>query len=74
MVGLHDYIFVASARDSIESLPESGASNKLGASFETPSGRRLVVFSCSFVSSMILLFIFYHSIFLIYIFEVFFIR
>lgn len=42
MVGLQESIFIACARDSIESLPESGATNKLGASFETPSGRRLV--------------------------------
>ncbi|XP_020598968.1 queuine tRNA-ribosyltransferase accessory subunit 2-like isoform X2 [Phalaenopsis equestris] len=39
---LQNCVFVASARDSIESLPESVASNKLGASFETPRGRRLV--------------------------------
>ncbi|XP_020246567.1 queuine tRNA-ribosyltransferase accessory subunit 2-like isoform X2 [Asparagus officinalis] len=42
MLGLQDFFFVASARDSVQSLPESGATNKLGASFETPSGRRLV--------------------------------
>lgn len=42
MVGLHESIFIASARDSIECLPESGSTNKFGASFETPSGRHLV--------------------------------
>lgn len=43
MSALHNCVFVASARDSIECLPESTAANKLGASFETPGGRRLVV-------------------------------
>ncbi|XP_074585057.1 uncharacterized protein LOC141840872 isoform X1 [Curcuma longa] len=42
MVGLHDHFFIASPRDSLESLPESDGTNKLGASFETPSGRQLV--------------------------------
>lgn len=42
MLGLHECIFVAVPRDSIESLPESEGTNKLGASFETPRGRRLV--------------------------------
>ncbi|KAH0452266.1 hypothetical protein IEQ34_019565 [Dendrobium chrysotoxum] len=42
MLALQNCVFVASARDSIESLPESVAANKLGASFETPGGRRLV--------------------------------
>ncbi|KAJ0977215.1 hypothetical protein J5N97_012689 [Dioscorea zingiberensis] len=42
MLGLHDHIFVASPRDSVECLPESDGANKLGASFETPSGRRHV--------------------------------
>ncbi|XP_062205805.1 uncharacterized protein LOC133907738 isoform X2 [Phragmites australis] len=42
MLGLPDHILVAAASDSIESLPASEASNKFGASFETPSGRRLV--------------------------------
>ncbi|XP_020111598.1 queuine tRNA-ribosyltransferase accessory subunit 2-like isoform X1 [Ananas comosus] len=42
MLGLQEHILVAAASDSVESLPESEASNKLGASFETPSGRRLV--------------------------------
>ncbi|KAJ0960142.1 hypothetical protein J5N97_002061 [Dioscorea zingiberensis] len=39
MLGLHDHIFVASPRDSVECLPESDGSNKLGASFEMPSSR-----------------------------------
>ncbi|OEL30611.1 Queuine tRNA-ribosyltransferase subunit QTRTD1 [Dichanthelium oligosanthes] len=42
MLGLPDHILVAAAGDSIESLPSSEATNKFGASFETPSGRRLV--------------------------------
>jgi len=42
MLGLPDHILVAAASDSIESLPSSDATNKFGASFETPSGRRLV--------------------------------
>ncbi|WVZ58049.1 hypothetical protein U9M48_008361 [Paspalum notatum var. saurae] len=42
MLGLPDHILVAAASDSIESLPSSEATNKFGASFETPSGRRLV--------------------------------
>ncbi|TVU31897.1 hypothetical protein EJB05_23602 [Eragrostis curvula] len=42
MVGLPNHILVAAAGDSIESLPSSDATNKFGASFETPSGRRLV--------------------------------
>lgn len=46
MLALQNCVFVASARDSIESLPESTAANKLGASFETPGGRRLVKPSC----------------------------
>ncbi|XP_006441616.2 queuine tRNA-ribosyltransferase accessory subunit 2 [Citrus clementina] len=42
MVGLHEYGFAAVARDSIQCLPECGSTNKTGASFETPCGRRLV--------------------------------
>jgi hypothetical protein len=42
MLGLPDHILVAAASDSIESLPSCEATNKFGASFETPSGRRLV--------------------------------
>ncbi|KQJ95551.1 queuine tRNA-ribosyltransferase accessory subunit 2 isoform X2 [Brachypodium distachyon] len=42
MLGLPDHILVAAAGDSIESLPSSEASNKFGASFETPAGRKLV--------------------------------
>ncbi|GJN20277.1 hypothetical protein PR202_gb07633 [Eleusine coracana subsp. coracana] len=42
MLGLPNHILVAAAGDSIESLPSSDATNKFGASFETPSGRRLV--------------------------------
>lgn len=46
MLGLHEHFFVAAPRDSLESLPESEGTNKLGASFETPCGRRLVVHIC----------------------------
>ncbi|RWV91708.1 hypothetical protein GW17_00045985 [Ensete ventricosum] len=42
MLGLHEHFFVAAPRDSLESLPESDGTNKLGASFETPCGRRLI--------------------------------
>ncbi|EEF35976.1 queuine tRNA-ribosyltransferase, putative [Ricinus communis] len=42
MVGLHDSAFVAVPRDSIQCLPECGSTNKFGASFETPCGRRLI--------------------------------
>ncbi|CAN6311558.1 unnamed protein product [Urochloa humidicola] len=42
MLGLPAHILVAAAGDSIESLPSSEATNKFGASFDTPSGRRLV--------------------------------
>jgi queuine tRNA-ribosyltransferase subunit QTRTD1 len=42
MLGLPDHILVATAGEPIESLPSSEASNKFGASFETPSGRKLV--------------------------------
>lgn len=42
MLGLHDHVFVASPRDCVECLPESDSANKLGASFETPTGRRHV--------------------------------
>ncbi|CAK7327838.1 unnamed protein product [Dovyalis caffra] len=42
MLGLNDYGLVAVARDSIQCLPESSATNKLGASFETPCGRALI--------------------------------
>ena len=42
MLGLPDHILVATAGEPIESLPSSEASNKFGASFETPQGRKLV--------------------------------
>lgn len=42
MLGLHDFGLAAVARDSIQCLPESSATNKLGASFETPCGRLLI--------------------------------
>lgn len=42
VVGLKDHIFFAVPRDSITSLPDYLSANKMGASFETPSGRRLV--------------------------------
>ena len=43
MLGLPDALFVSVPRDSVESLPAVEGSNKLGASFETPSGRLLVI-------------------------------
>ncbi|GAB4862061.1 hypothetical protein Ancab_037315 [Ancistrocladus abbreviatus] len=42
IVGLHEYGFAAVPRDSIICLPDSGATNKMGASFETPGGRFLI--------------------------------
>lgn len=42
MVGLHECGFVAVPRDSIVCFPESGATNKFGASFQTSCGRHLV--------------------------------
>ncbi|WKA11549.1 hypothetical protein VitviT2T_029038 [Vitis vinifera] len=42
MLGLHEYGFAAVPRDSIVCLPECDSTNKIGASFETPSGRRLI--------------------------------
>lgn len=42
MLGLHDRILTAVPRDSITSLPEYESTNKTGASFDTPCGRRLV--------------------------------
>ncbi|XP_058090095.1 uncharacterized protein LOC131236726 [Magnolia sinica] len=42
MMGLHEYGFIAAARDSIVCLPNYENTNKLGASFETTCGRRLV--------------------------------
>ncbi|XP_073046548.1 uncharacterized protein [Primulina eburnea] len=42
VVGLKDHIFFAVPRDSITSLPDYQSANKMGASFETPSGRRLM--------------------------------
>ena len=43
MLGLHEYGFAAAPRDSIVCLPECDSTNRIGASFETPSGRRLVI-------------------------------
>ncbi|KAF9602493.1 hypothetical protein IFM89_028507 [Coptis chinensis] len=42
MVGLHKHCFVAAPRDSMLCLPVCESSNKFGASFETPCGRRLI--------------------------------
>ncbi|KAI5670040.1 hypothetical protein M9H77_19893 [Catharanthus roseus] len=42
MVGLREHIFAAVPRDSIVSLPEYDSTNRIGASFETPCGRRLI--------------------------------
>ena len=43
MLGLHDYGLAAVSRDSIQCLPEYNSTNKVGASFETPCGRLLVI-------------------------------
>ncbi|ONI35629.1 hypothetical protein PRUPE_1G546900 [Prunus persica] len=42
MLGLPEHGFVCIPRDSIQCLPECNSSNKFGASFETPCGRRLI--------------------------------
>ncbi|KAK9270428.1 hypothetical protein L1049_026007 [Liquidambar formosana] len=42
LLGLHEYGFAAVPRDSVFCLPECGGTNKIGASFETPCGRRLI--------------------------------
>ncbi|CAK9139204.1 unnamed protein product [Ilex paraguariensis] len=42
ILGLHEYVFSAIPRDSILCLPECNSTNKTGASFETPCGRRLI--------------------------------
>lgn len=52
MLGLHDYGLAAVARDSIYCLPECDSTNKLGASFETPCGRLLVISSYSFINRL----------------------
>ena len=46
MLGLPEYGFAAVARDSTQCLPECNSRNKLGASFETPCGRLLLVVAC----------------------------
>ena len=52
MLGLPEYGFAAVARDSIQCLPECNSRNKLGASFETPCGRLLVVVACFFFTAL----------------------
>ncbi|KAK3001386.1 hypothetical protein RJ639_021478 [Escallonia herrerae] len=42
MLGLQEYGLAAVPRDSIVCLPEHESSNKMGTSFETPSGRHLI--------------------------------
>ncbi|CAL1412589.1 unnamed protein product [Linum trigynum] len=42
ILGLQRHAFAAFPRDSVQCLPEFDSSNKLGASFDTPSGRRLI--------------------------------
>lgn len=49
MLGLHDYGLAAISRDSIQCLPACDATNKIGASFETPCGRLLVVLQATFL-------------------------
>ncbi|TXG53459.1 hypothetical protein EZV62_022628 [Acer yangbiense] len=54
MLGLREYGFVVVARDSVRSLPEFDSTNRFGASFETPCGRRWVkpVVYMEMISSM----------------------
>lgn len=54
MLGLHEHLFVAVARDGIECLPVIEGTNKLGASFETPCGRLLVFFFFFLVSPVLM--------------------
>ncbi|KAL5704064.1 tRNA-guanosine(34) preQ1 transglycosylase [Ranunculus cassubicifolius] len=42
MVGLPNYCFAAAPRDSLLCLPVCETSNKMGASFESPCGRKLI--------------------------------
>ncbi|OIT19912.1 PREDICTED: queuine tRNA-ribosyltransferase accessory subunit 2-like isoform X2 [Nicotiana attenuata] len=42
LLGLRDHILVAVPRDSIISIPDHDSTNRIGASFETPSGRMLI--------------------------------
>lgn len=49
MLGLHEYGFAAVARDSIQCLPVCDGTNKVGASFDTPCGRRLVIWLAWFL-------------------------
>ncbi|XP_057776739.1 uncharacterized protein LOC130995466 isoform X1 [Salvia miltiorrhiza] len=42
MVGLKEHVFAANPADSIISIPDFQSTNKIGASFETPSGRFLI--------------------------------
>lgn len=64
MVGLHEHCFVAAPRDSILGLPDFEGTNKLGASFETTGGRRLVLFSFFFFF-LVFLVLYFHSFVLI---------
>lgn len=43
LVGLQNYGFSASPRDSMVCLPVAETTNKFGASFETPCGRLSVI-------------------------------
>lgn len=52
MLGLHEYGFAAVPRDSIVCLPECDSTNKIGASFETPCGRRLVILTACFLFTL----------------------
>ncbi|KAG6422912.1 hypothetical protein SASPL_113294 [Salvia splendens] len=42
MLGLKEHVFAANPADPILSVPDHQSSNKIGASFETPSGRFLI--------------------------------
>lgn len=57
MLGLHEYGFAAVPRDSIVCLPVADSTNKVGASFETPCGRHLVILAACFLVSLVLLII-----------------
>ena len=52
LISLPDFAVVAIARDSIICYAEPDTSNKLGASFQTPFGRRLVCFHYNVKLSM----------------------
>jgi queuine tRNA-ribosyltransferase accessory subunit len=68
MLGLPNHMLLAAAGDSIESLPSSDATNKFGASFETPSGRKLVSNSKHYINnlSVCIFFVHFNSVFMMF--------